>query len=90
MFHLMMALLFSYKRRTSLNIYVSTLMLVTVALYVKNLALIGDGYYDSALESLYSSSIDLFICRSMPSFLSKHVALDGSTGGVRRCCISRS
>lgn len=60
MFHLMMALLFSYKRRTSLNIYVSTLMLVTVALYVKNLALIGDGYYDSALESLYSSSIDLF------------------------------
>lgn len=32
MFHLMMALLFSYKRRTSLNIYVSTLMLVTVAL----------------------------------------------------------
>lgn len=60
MFHLMMALVFSYKHRTSLNIYVSTLMLVTVALYVKNLALIGDGYYDSALESLYSSSIDLF------------------------------
>ena len=60
MFHLMMALLFSYKRRTSLNIYVSTLMLVTVALYVKNLALIGDGCYDSALESLFSSSIDLF------------------------------
>lgn len=60
MFHLMMALLFSYKRRASLNIYVSTLMLVTVALYVKNLALIGDGCYDSALESLFSSSIDLF------------------------------
>lgn len=40
MFHLMMALLFSYKRRTSLNIYVSTLMLVTAAQYVKNLALI--------------------------------------------------
>lgn len=60
MFHLMMALLFSYKRRTSLNIYVSTLMLVTAAQYVKNLALIGDGYYDNALESLFSSSIDLF------------------------------
>lgn len=60
MFHLMMALLFSYKRRASLNIYVSTLMLVTAAQYVKNLALIGDGYYDSALESLFSSSIDLF------------------------------
>lgn len=60
MFHLMMALLFSYKRRTSLNIYVSTLMLVTAAQYVKNLVLIGDGYYDSALESLFSSSIDLF------------------------------
>lgn len=60
MFHLMMALLFSYKRRASLNIYVSTLMLVTAAQYVKNLALIGDGCYDSALESLFSSSIDLF------------------------------
>lgn len=60
MFHLMMALLFSYKRRASLNIYVSTLMLVTAAQYAKNLALIGDGYYDSALESLFSSSIDLF------------------------------
>lgn len=60
MFHLMMALLFSYKRRASLNIYVSTLMLVTAAQYVKNLALIGDGYYDSVLESLFSSSIDLF------------------------------
>lgn len=59
MFHLMMALLFSYKRRASLNIYVSTLMLVTAAQYVKNLALIGDGCYDSALESLFSSSIDL-------------------------------
>lgn len=60
MFHLMMALLFSYKRRASLNIYVSTLMLVTAAQYAKNLALIGDGCYDSALESLFSSSIDLF------------------------------
>lgn len=60
MFHLMMALLFSYKRRASLNIYVSTLMLVTAAQYVKNLALIGDGCYDTALESLFSSSIDLF------------------------------
>lgn len=60
MFHLMMALVFSYKRRASLNIYVSTLMLVTAAQYAKNLALIGDGYYDSALESLFSSSIDLF------------------------------
>lgn len=60
MFHLMMALVFSYKRRASLNIYVSTLMLVTAAQYVKNLALIGDGYYDTALESLFSSSIDLF------------------------------
>lgn len=60
MFHLMMALLFSYKRRASLNIYVSTLMLVTAAQYAKNFALIGDGCYDSALESLFSSSIDLF------------------------------
>lgn len=60
MFHMMMALVFSYKRRTSLNIYVSTLMLVTAAQYVKNLALIGDGCYDSAFESLFSSSIDLF------------------------------
>ena len=59
MFHLVMACMFFYRHCSRLKIYVSVLMLIIVAQYVKDLIFIGNTYYGSRLEEQYASSIDL-------------------------------
>lgn len=59
MFHLIAAWLFLCAKHSRLRLLVSTLMLITVVQYVKDLCFIGDSYYDTRVEESIASVIDL-------------------------------
>lgn len=59
MFHLMMAWVFLHGRHTRFRVFMSVLMFVNVALYVKDLIFIGDEYYSTNREERLASSVDV-------------------------------